>query len=134
MGVNNMIQHTIYLDASPGGIVPELHLKQDESSAELKFLVVKDGGLSDAAYKRAVFLAKLPDGTDFFVTGYTGWDNHRIAVYMYNTNAKKLVKTAGTFRLTLSILDTNSQVKRDTYLDYGMLTVLSLTVIVHDSA
>lgn len=134
MGVNNMIQHTIYLDASPGGIVPELHLKQDESSAELKFLIVKDGGLLDAAYKRAVFLAKLPDGTDFFVTGYTGWDNHRIAVYMYNANAKKLVKTAGTFRLTLSILDTNSQVKRDTYLDYGMLTVLSLTVIVHDSA
>ena len=134
MGVSNMMQHTVYLDASVGGIVPELHLKKGESSTEIKFIIVKDTGLSNAVYKRAVFRAKLPDRSDFFVTAFTGWDNHRIAVNMYNTNVTQLASVSGTFRMTLSILDTGSQVRRSTYLDYGMLTVLPLNVIVHDSA
>ena len=131
MAASNMMQHTIYLDASPGGIVPELHLKKGENSTELNFLIVKDDGLSGAAYKRAVFLAKLPDGTDFFATGFTGWDNHRISVTMYNTNVKKLAVRSGRFRLTMTILNTGNQVNRGNYLDYDMLTVLPLTVIVH---
>lgn len=134
MGKNNMLTKTIYLDASLGGIVSELHLKKGESSMEIRFIIVKDQGLTNAAYKRVVFRAKLPDNTDFFATGFTGWDNHRIAVNMYNSTVSQLAKAAGSFKFTLSILDTGSQVRRNTYLDYDMLTVLPLTVIVHDSA
>ena len=76
----------------------------------------------------------MPDGLDYFVTGFTGWDNHRISVNMYSASVSQLARIPGTFRLTLSILDTASQVRRTTYLNYGMLTVLPLNVIVHDSA
>ena len=134
MAANNMMQHTVYLDASPGGIVPELHLKKRDSSMVIDFIIVDDEGLSDAAYKRAVFLAKLPDGTDFFVTGFTGWNNHRVAVTMYSANVKKLAGCAGGFNMTLSILDTGTQVNRSTYLEYDMMTTLPVRVIVHESA
>ena len=134
MAANSMMQHTVYLDASPGGIVPELHIKKRDSSMVIDFLIVNDEGLSDAAYKRAVFLAKLPDGTDFFVTGFTGWDNHRIAVTMYSANVKKLAGYAGCFNMTLSILDTGTQVNRSTYLEYDMMTTIPVRVVVHESA
>ena len=47
---------------------------------------------------------------------------------------RELSKAAGTYRCTLTLLDTDSHPTRETYQNYNFLTVLPFTVIVHEKA
>ena len=76
----------------------------------------------------------MPNGSEVFITGFTSWDNHNIQVPIYQQNVKKMLEAEGSFKCTLTILDTDSSVTRSSYMSYGFLTVLPFTVIVHKGA
>ena len=47
---------------------------------------------------------------------------------------KELAKVAGTYRCTLTLLDTNVHPTRETYMNHNFVTVLPFTVVVHKKA
>lgn len=134
MGYNNMLTYSVRLEAQPGGIMPELHLKQGMTSAMVKLLVPPGETLVSASSKQCVIKAVLPDGTDFFATGFSQMEERNVCVNIYSANVRKMNAVAGSYKCTLTILDTNKSVTRTTYKDQDFLTVLPFTVIVHKSA
>ena len=55
-------------------------------------------------------------------------------IHLYSGDVRELSKAAGTYRCTLTLLDTDSHPTRETYQNYNFLTVLPFTVIVHEKA
>ena len=134
MGVSDMIKYTIRLESQPGGIRPELRLKTGTTSAGLMLIIPPKNVLVNAEHKRCVLMAKLPDGTDLFVTGYTEITRREISASFFNATVSSMAVAEGRYKCTLTILDTNAQLTRETYKDYNFLTVLPFTVIVSKRA
>ena len=134
MASNSMLTYTVRLDQQPGGIPPEIHLKQGADSMNIQFIIAPGDTLTDVNAKRCVIRGTRPDGSALFITSFSVWENHEIMVSLYSYDIKKLVATAGEYKCTLTILDVNAQVTRETYMNYDFLTVIPFTVIVHQAA
>ena len=134
MGYNNMLTYSVRLEAQPGGIMPELHLKRGMTSAMVKLLVPPGNTLVNASAKQCVLKAALPDGTELFATGFSQMEERNVCVNFYSATVRKMCAAEGSYKCTLTILDTNRQVTRTTYSNQEFLTVLPFAVTVHKSA
>ena len=134
MASNSMLTYTVRLDQQPGGVSPEIHLKQGANSMNIQFILSPSTTLINANAKRCVIRGTRPDGSAVFITSFSVWENHEIMVSLYSYDITKLVAVPGEYKCTLTILDVNAQVTRETYMNYDFLTVLPFTVIVHQAA
>lgn len=137
MSKNNMMQTIIHLEEQPGGIIPELHLKEGAVAMSVLLRIPNSDNLRNVYQKRAVLKGIRPDGSDLFISlftqgryGETGF----VQVDLLNYDVRKLAAAAGRYRCTLTILDTKNTVNRNTYMNYDFQTVLPFTVIVHEKA
>ena len=133
MAANKMLTLHVRLDAQPGGVVPELHLKTGIRSAEVK-LYVDSEGMLDAMNKRVVIRGVLPDGTELFLNEFTGSEDHLLMISIDGSMVSQMAAVPGTYKCSATILDTSLTVTRKNYMNYEFLTVLPFTVIVHDKA
>ena len=134
MSASNMLTHTLRLDCQPGGIMPELRLKKNTQSVEVMLIVPPGTVLTDARQKRCVIRATLPDGTELFETGFTEMIRREVAAEIQRPQVTRMTAVEGSYKCTLTILDTTEAVSRATYMDYDFLTVLPFTVIVYERA
>ena len=54
MGMTNMLTLAVYLDPVPGGVAPELHLKEGSSSVEADLFILDASSFEDAKQKDCV--------------------------------------------------------------------------------
>lgn len=131
---NEMLTITIHLDLLPGGVSPELHLKEGSSNVAVNLLVLRSKDLVDAKGIRCVIRGIRADGEDIFLTAFSGFSDSKVQVTLDSSAVSKMAGAAGTYKCTLTLLDTGSNVNRETYKNYNFLTVLPFTVIVHEKA
>ena len=134
MGMTNMLTLAVYLDPVPGGVAPELHLKEGSSSVEADLFILDASSFENAKQKDCVIRGTRPDGSELFRRLYTGIYDTRLQIHLFSGDVRELSKAAGTYRCTLTLLDTDSHPTRETYQNYNFLTVLPFTVIVHEKA
>ena len=134
MASNNMLTMAIYLDPTPGGVAPELHLKEGASSVQADLYILDASSFVDAKQKDCVIRGIRPDGSELYRRLYTGVFDTRLQIHLYQGDVKELAKVAGTYRCTLSLLDTNVHPGRDQYMNHNFVTVLPFTVVVHEKA
>ena len=134
MASSNMLTMAIYLDPTPGGVAPELHLKEGASSVQADLYILDASSFVDAKQKDCVIRGIRPDGSELFRRLYTGVFDTRLQIHLYQGDVKELAKAAGTYRCTLTLLDTNVHPTRETYQNYNFVTVLPFTVVVHEKA
>ena len=134
MASNNMLTMAIYLDPTPGGVAPELHLKEGASSVQADLYILDASSFVDAKQKDCVIRGIRPDGSELFRRLYTGVFDTRLQIHLYQGDVKELAKAAGTYRCTLTLLDTDVHPTRETYQNYNFVTVLPFTVVVHKKA
>ena len=134
MASNNMLTMAIYLDPTPGGVAPELHLKEGASSVQADLYILDASSFIDAKQKDCVIRGIRPDGSELYRRLYTGVFDTRLQIHLYQGDVKELAKVAGTYRCTLTLLDTNVHPTRDQYMNHNFVTVLPFTVVVHENA
>ncbi len=134
MASDNMLVMTVHLDPQPGGIKPELHLKQKTKSMRVRLMVATDGVLSDSIFKPCIIRATLPDGSEFFASSSCNFENRRISITLYSNQVSRMTAAAGRFKCTLTIVNTDERVTRDNYMNYDFMTVLPFIVVVHERA
>ena len=134
MASTNMLTMAIYLDPTPGGVAPELHLKEGASSVQADLYILDASSFIDAKQKDCVIRGIRPDGSELFRRLYTGVFDTRLQIHLYQGDVKELAKAAGTYRCTLTLLDTDVHPTRETYQNYNFVTVLPFTVVVHEKA
>ena len=134
MAFNNMLTLAIYLDPTPGGVAPELHLKEGSTSVEADLYILDASSFVDATQKDCVIRGIRPDGSELYRRFYTGVFDTRLRIHLYLGDVKELAKVAGTYRCTLTLLDTNVHPTRETYMNHNFVTVLPFTVVVHKKA
>lgn len=134
MAFNNMLTLAVYLDPTPGGVAPELHLKEGASSVQADLFILDASSFVDAKQKDCVIRGIRPDGSELFRRLYTGVYDTKLQIRLYQGDVKELTKVAGTYRCTLTLLDTNVHPTRETYQNYNFVTVLPFTVVVHKKA
>ena len=134
MASTNMLTMAIYLDPTPGGVAPELHLKEGASSVQADLYILDASSFVDAKQKDCVIRGIRPDGSELYRRLYTGVFDTRLQIHLYQGDVKELAKVAGTYRCTLSLLDTNVHPGRDQYMNHNIVTVLPFTVVVHEKA
>lgn len=134
MASTNMLTMAIYLDPTPGGVAPELHLKEGASSVQADLYILDASSFVDAKQKDCVIRGIRPDGSELFRRLYTGVFDTRLQIHLYQGDVKELAKAAGTYRCTLTLLDTDVHPTRETYQNYNFVTVLPFTVVVHEKA
>lgn len=134
MASTNMLTMAIFLDPTPGGVAPELHLKEGASSVQADLYILDASSFVDAKQKDCVIRGIRPDGSELFRRLYTGVFDTRLQIHLYQGDVKELAKAAGTYRCTLTLLDTDVHPTRETYQNYNFVTVLPFTVVVHEKA
>ena len=134
MASTNMLTMAIYLDPTPGGVAPELHLKEGASSVQADLYILDASSFIDAKQKDCVIRGIRPDGSELYRRLYTGVFDTRLQIHLYQGDVKELAKVAGTYRCTLTLLDTNVHQTRDQYMNHNFVTVLPFTVVVHEKA
>ena len=134
MSLTNMLTLAIYLDPTPGGVAPELHLKEGSTSVEADLYILDASSFVDATQKDCVIRGIRPDGSELYRRFYTGVFDTRLRIHLYQGDVKELAKVAGTYRCTLTLLDTNVHPGRDQYMNHNFVTVLPFTVVVHENA
>lgn len=134
MASTNMLTMAIYLDPTPGGVAPELHLKESASSVQADLYILDASSFVDATQKDCVIRGIRPDGSDLYRRLYTGVFDTRLRIHLYQGDVRELAKVAGTYQCTLSLLDTNVHPGRDQYMNHNFVTVLPFTVVVHEKA
>ena len=134
MASTNMLTMAIYLDPTPGGVAPELHLKEGASSVQADLYILDASLFVDAKQKDCVIRGIRPDGSELYRRLYTGVFDTRLRIHLYQGDVKELAKVAGTYRCTLTMLDTNVHPGRDQYMNHNFVTVLPFTVVVHKKA
>ena len=134
MASSNMLTMAIYLDPPPGGVAPELHLKEGASSVQADLYILDASSFVDAKQKDCVIRGIRPDGSELYRRLYTGVFDTRLQIHLYQGDVKELAKVAGTYRCTLTLLDTNVHPGRDQYMNHNFVTVLPFTVVVHEKA
>ena len=134
MASDNMLVMAVHLDPQPGGIKPELHLKQGTKSMRVRLLVNPGGVLTDYIYKPCFIRATLPDGTEFFTTSSCNFENRRISITLHSNQVSRMTAVHGRYKCTLTIVNTEDRVTRDNCMDYDFMTVLPFTVEVHERA
>ena len=134
MGATDMLVNAMWLDLVPGGVMPEIHLKQGNTSGTLKLLLRNGRTLTDPSNHNCVVRGILPDGSDLFQTCFTYWDDGILCCRVEHAGVEQMSAVPGKYRCTLTILDTALGVTRESYRNYDFLTVLSFTVIVHKKA
>ena len=134
MASNNMLTMAIYLDPTPGGVAPELHLKEGASSVQADLYILDASSFVDATQKDCVIRGIRPDGSELYRRLYTGVFDTRLRINLYQGDVKELAKVAGTYKCTLSLLDTDTHPNRNQYMNHNFVTVLPFTVVVHEKA
>ena len=134
MAFNNMLTITVQLEQQPGGISPELHLKEGSTAVNVHLLLLKGKALVDVKQKYCVIRGIKPDGKELFLTSFSGLYDDRIQVQLYAGDVSQMASAAGTYRCTMTILNTTTKPTRSNYMNYDFLTVLPFTVIVHEKA
>ena len=134
MASTNMLTMAIYLDPTPGGVAPELHLKEGASSVQADLYILDASSFIDAKQKDCVIRGIRPDGSELYRRLYTGVFDTRLQIHLYQGDVRELAKVVGTYQCTLSLLDTNVHPGRDQYMNHNFVTVLPFTVIVHEKA
>ena len=134
MASTNMLTMAIYLDPTPGGVAPELHLKEGASSVQADLYILDASSFIDAKQKDCVIRGIRPDGSELYRRLYTGVFDTRLQIHLYQGDVKELAKVAGTYRCTLTLLYTNVHPTRDQYMNNNFVTVLPFTVVVHEKA
>ena len=134
MASTNMLTMAIYLDPTPGGVAPELHLKEGASSVQADLYILDASSFIDAKQKDCVIRGIRPDGSELYRRLYTGVFDTRLQIHLYQGDVKELAKVAGTYKCTLSLLDTDSHPNRNQYMNHNFVTVLPFTVVVHKKA
>ena len=134
MASTNMLTMAIYLDPTPGGVAPELHLKEGASSVQADLYILDASSFIDAKQKDCVIRGIRPDGSELFLWLFSGIYDTRLQIHLYQGDVKELAKVAGTYRCTLTLLDTNVHPTRETYMNHNFVTVLPFTVVVHKKA
>lgn len=134
MAMTNMLTLAIYLDPTPGGVAPELHLKEGSTSVQADLYILDASSFVDAKQKDCVIRGIRPDGSELFRRLYTGIYDTKLQIRLYQGDVKELAKVAGTYRCTLTLLDTDVHPTRETYQNYNFVTVLPFTVVVHKKA
>ena len=134
MASTNMLTMAIYLDPTPGGVAPELHLKEGASSVQADLYILDASSCIDAKQKDCVIRGIRPDGSELYRRLYTGVFDTRLRIHLYQGDVRELAKVAGTYRCTLTMLDTNVHPGRDQYMNHNFVTVLPFTVVVHENA
>ena len=141
MGAGNMLERSVHLEVQPGGIKPELHLKQGTTSMRIRLLVptpsiaAPTGGIpSDYIYKPCVIRGTRPDGEAIFCTSSLTVENRRMCARIYEQNVRIMAAVEGSYKCTLTIVDTRDTVRRENYMNYNFLTVLPFTVVVEPRA
>ena len=134
MASTNMLTMAIYLDPTPGGVAPELHLKEGASSVQADLYILDASSFIDAKQKDCVIRGIRPDGSELYRRLYTGVFDTRLQIHLYQGDVRELAKVVGTYQCTLSLLDTNVHPGRDQYMNHNFVTVLPFTVVVHEKA
>ncbi len=134
MAVSNMLERTVHLDPQPGGILPELHLKKGTKSMRIRLLVRPGTVITEYILKPCVIKATLPDGAELFAASSCLLENRRICARIYEQTVAQMTSTAGKYKCTLTIVNTEDAVNRNNYMNYDILTVLPFTVVIHERA
>ena len=134
MSANTMLSLSIYLEPQPCGVSPELRLKVGMTATEVKLLLPYDEALGAVLAKRCVIKGKLPDGNDLFLQANSQGYVLTTYVRLRYSEVMKMAAAPGTYKCTLTILDAQSNVTRDNYMEYDFLTVLPFTVVVYEGA
>ena len=101
---------------------------------EVDLYILDASSFVDASKKDCVIRGIRPDGSELFRRLYSGIYDTRIQVHLYHGDVKELAKVAGTYRCTLTLLNTTEHPNRETYQNYDFVTVLPFTVVVHEKA
>ena len=101
---------------------------------EADLYILDASSFVDAAQKDCVIRGIRPDGSELYRRFYTGVFDTILRIHLYQRDVKELAKVAGTYRCTLTLLDTNVHPTRETYMNHNFVTVLPFTVVVHKKA
>lgn len=134
MSMTNMLTLAVYLDPTPGGVAPELHLKEGSTSVQADLFILDASSFVDARQKDCVIRGIRPDGSELYRRLYIGFFDTKLQIHLYQGDLKEMAKVAGTYRCTLSLLDTDVHPSRNQYMDHNFVTVLPFTVVVHKKA
>ena len=80
MGNKNMLTMALYLDPTPGGVAPELHLKEGCSSVEANLYVLDISSFVNAKQKDCVIRGIRPDGSELYRRLYVGAFDTRLHI------------------------------------------------------
>lgn len=100
----------------------------------VNLLVLRSKDLVDAKGIRCVIRGIRTDGEEIFITAFSGFSDSKVQVELNSSDIRKMAGAAGTYKCTLTLLDTGNGVNRETYKNYNFLTVLPFTVVVHEKA
>ena len=134
MSMTNMLTLAVYLDPTPGGVAPELHLKEGSTSVQADLFILDASSFVDARQKDCVIRGIRPDGSELYRRLYIGFFDTKLQIRLYQGDVKEMAKVAGTYRCTLTLLDTDVHPNRETYMNHNFVTVLPFTVVVHKKA
>ena len=134
MAEKSMLTIQLRLDPQPGGVAPELHLKEGCDSIEVELLVMRGDALIDTGGKYCVIMGIRPDGSELFLREFSGSYDGNVLLHLYSTDAKKMATVPGKYKCTMTILNTKAVPTRTNYKNYDFLTVLPFTVVVHEKA
>ena len=142
MAAANMLEHSVHLEAQPGWIKPELHLKQGTNSMRIRLLVptpklvtISANGIpTDYIYKPCVIKGTRPDGREIFSISSLTVENRRMCARIYEQTVRDMAAIEGSYKCTLTVVNTGETVDRNNYMNYDILTVLPFTVVVEPRA
>ena len=142
MAAVNMLEHSVHLNAQPGWIKPELHLKQGTNSMRIRLLVptprlvtiAANGIPSDYIYKPCVIKGTRPDGGEIFSISSLTVENRRMCARIYEQAVQNMAAIEGSYKCTLTVVNTGNTVDRNNYMNYDILTVLPFIVVVEPRA
>ena len=134
MAQSNMLTLSLHLDAQPGSIIPELHLKEGCTSVEVNLLIKDRTLLPNATSKDFYIRGVLPDGTELFRRGFTTYNDVYVLGQMRVGDIKLMAKVPGRYQCTITIANTQKHPTRQQLMNYDFVTVLPFTVVVHPKA
>ena len=134
MALGAVMEQAVQLTPQPGGVLPEIHLKEKTRLMRIRLLVPYAGVITDYIFKPCAIRATLPDGSAFFAISGCLQENRRICARLYEKDVLAMTRVPGQYKCALTIVNTTDVINRENYMDYDILTVLPFTVIVEPRA
>ena len=134
MSAQAMLSLVVDLNVQPGEIPPTIHLKEQSDSMHILLRIAADEVTLQTG-GTAIVKATRPDGSELFISlPLAGMDAEFVFVELESAQIGGMSSVAGTFKGTVSIIDSENIISQADYEDYDLITVQPFILEVQASA